>query len=74
ISCVTLPANPEALVALGLGGPRPTPSPAAPSTPSPARTPGAPGAANSKAARALAQAALGELIAARLRYHLGLLN
>ncbi|BEQ16782.1 HK97 family phage prohead protease [Desulfoferula mesophila] len=74
ISCVTLPANPEALVALGLGGPRPNPSPAAPFTPSPARTPGAPGAVHPLAARALAQAALGELIAARLRYHLGLLN
>ena len=74
ISCVTLPANPEALVALGLGGSRPTPSPAVPLTPSPARTPGAPAAADTKAARALAQAALGELIAARLRYHLGLLN
>ncbi|MBU1154655.1 MAG: HK97 family phage prohead protease [Proteobacteria bacterium] len=77
ISCVTLPANPEALVALGLGGPRFTPTPAGASpTPSPARTPGAdaPAAVHPMAARALAQAALGELIAARLRYHLGLLN
>ncbi len=76
ISCVTLPANPEALVALGLRGPRSTPSPAAATTPSPARTPGdpAPGAARPLAARALAQAAVGELVLARLRYHLGLLN
>jgi HK97 family phage prohead protease len=75
ISCVTLPANPEALVALGLEGLRPNPSPAGP-TPSPEQAPGAPprAAVNPAAARALASAALGELVIRRLRYHLGLID
>ncbi|MCF8033868.1 MAG: HK97 family phage prohead protease [Desulfarculaceae bacterium] len=67
ISCVTLPANPEALVALGL--------PAA-STPSPEQTPGAPpvAAMNPGAARAVVSAALGQAVVERLRFHLGLVD
>lgn len=72
ISCVTLPANPQALVGLSLGGlglKDLHPSPLAEGRePSPASGPDGPGAAS---ALALAGAALDRLIKARLRYHLG---
>ena len=74
ISCVTLPANPEALVALGLTGLRPHPSPAG-FTPSPARAPGqTPQRLPPAAARALVSAALGQAVVSRLRFHLGLID
>lgn len=68
ISCVTLPANPQALVGLGLDGLslkdlHPNPLAKGPA-PFPAREPRGPGAAQVKAA-------LDRLIKARLRYHLG---
>ncbi|MCB2225711.1 MAG: HK97 family phage prohead protease [Desulfarculaceae bacterium] len=66
ISCVTLPANPEALVALGIKG-RSTPSPATPGAPQPT-------ALNPGAARALVSAALGQAVVKRIRYHLGLVD
>lgn len=56
ISCVTLPANPQALVAAGLANPNP-------SQPLPA--------AGAAANRALAGLALDALIAGRIEYHLG---
>ncbi|MEW5911491.1 MAG: HK97 family phage prohead protease [Thermodesulfobacteriota bacterium] len=72
ISCVTLPANPEALVSLGLTGLQPPPTPAAQKQPSPlAQTPGP---AAPAARRALASLALRALIARRLDYHRGLLD
>ncbi len=74
ISCVTLPANPEALVALGLTGLRPHAK--AGLTPSPEQAPGAPqtAALNPAAARALVSAALGQAVVQRLRYHLGIID
>ncbi len=56
ISCVTLPANPQALVAAGLKAPTPA-------QPQPAGSPAA--------ARALAGLVLDTLIAGRIEYHLG---
>jgi HK97 family phage prohead protease len=78
ISCVTLPANPQALVGLSLDGPQNLgltlkdlhPIPLAEGrSPSPAHGPHDPGAAS---APALARAALDCLLKSRLRYHLGL--
>ncbi|RJX29180.1 MAG: hypothetical protein C4525_14885 [Desulfarculus sp.] len=83
ISCVTLPANPEALVSLGLSGLQPPPPPAAQRPPSPlAQTPrpaiasalAKPRPSAEAARRALASLALRALIARRLDYHRGLLD
>ncbi|MBI5522920.1 MAG: HK97 family phage prohead protease [Desulfarculus sp.] len=78
ISCVTLPANPQALAQLALKGL--SANGLFPSTPSASASPaGGPGTppplpAASPAARAiLAHCALGALVESRLRYHLGLL-
>jgi uncharacterized protein len=77
ISCVTLPANPQALVGMSLDGPHGHglslkdlhPSPLVEGrSPSPAQRPHGLGAAP---ATALAGAALDCLIKSRLRYHLG---
>lgn len=76
ISCVTLPANPQALAQLALKGLQgqdllsltpavpqegPTTSPPSPAAPTAARA-------------LLARCAMGSLVESRLRYHLGLLG
>lgn len=80
ISCVTLPANPQALAQMALkglaGGGLTIATPSAPGAAAPAgdQAPPSPLTAASPAARAiLAHCALGSLVDSRLRYHLGLL-
>jgi len=63
ISCVTLPANPEALVAAGLTGPAFPGKPRLAASPFPAN--------RAAAEKALAGSALDRLVLGRLRYHLG---
>ncbi|MBI4798633.1 MAG: HK97 family phage prohead protease [Desulfarculus sp.] len=75
ISCVTLPANPQALAQLALKGLRAgslSPSTSSASA-SPASGPPPPPAASPAARAILAHCALGALVESRLRYHLGLL-
>ncbi len=76
ISCVTLPANPQALAQLGLKGLDPrtlalTPHLAQAASPPPP-TPARPADAAQAKCQERARAALGGLVASRLRYHLGL--
>lgn len=76
ISCVTLPANPEALVSLGLDGlPKPLPPYKRSTPPTLEQTPGQkPKAAALAARRALVKLALGALVQRRLDYHRGLID
>lgn len=78
ISCVPLPANPQALAQMALKSGAALAGPAQPLTPSPQPAGAAPRdphpspAALAAAKSALGRAALAGLVASRLRYHLGL--
>lgn len=72
ISCVTLPANPEALAALGIASPGRPPANPLPETRALRRPPQP--ADDPAAAAALTGSLVEALVARRLRYHLGIID